>query len=420
MSHASNSRRNRVIALVVAIILLLLLLVRCPRTKPAAETPAPTVSTPAAAAAAQPAASTPGTPEPAEVLTAATVQIPAQVGAGAVFAAVWTGPDNRGDFLTIVKKDAPAHTSGAYTLTREGSPLKLLAPIEAGEWEVRYVATRSRTVLGRTPLTVVPAAATLEAVAQVTLDTPVTVAWTGPDNPGDYVTLVAKSEPDGKYGHYTLTNTGSPLKVTAPPAAGEGELRYMTGQGAKVLARRPIAIVMPEVALTGPTEAVAGSVVAVTWTGPANPGDYITVVAAGTPDGQYGNYTTVNKGSPLDVTMLMEPGAAELRYMTGRGAQVLARRPLRIVAAEISLSAPDRTAVGAPVTITWSGPANQGDYLTIVTKGTPDGQYGAYTQTTRGSPLTVLAPKAAGEAEIRYMSGQGAKVLARRAIAIDP
>lgn len=421
MSQSPKSRRNRVVAIVLAIlILLLLLLVRCPRSRPVAEAPGPVGAAPVAAATARSSAPVPGTPEPAEVLTPATLQAAAQVVAGAEFPVTWNGPDNNGDFLTIVRKDAPAHDSGAYALTRGGSPLALTAPIETGEWELRYVATRSRTVLGRLPLTVTPAGATIEAPAEVTLDTPVSVAWTGPANQGDYITIVAKDEADGKFGPYTLVNQGSPLKVTAPAKAGDAELRYMTGQGAKVLARRPLRIVAPDVSLSAPAQAVAGSAVAVIWTGPANQGDYITVVAAGARDGQYGNYTTVNKGSTLDVTVPMEPGDAELRYTTGRGAQVLARRAIRIVAAEVTLDAPASAAAGAPISIKWTGPSNQGDYLTIVTKGTPDGQYGAYTLTNRGSPLTVNAPKAAGEAEVRYMSGQGAKVLARRPISINP
>jgi Ca-activated chloride channel family protein len=56
----------------------------------------------------------------------------------------------------------------------------------------------------------------------------------------------------------------------------------------------------------------------------------------------------------------------------------------------------------------------------VVAKGTPDGQYGAYTVTSEGSPLKVKAPKEAGDGEIRYMSGQGGKVLARVAIRITP
>lgn len=413
-----NSRRNRVIAVIVAIILLLLLFVRCKRLEPASEQPTATAGVPAATVATSPSAPVTAAPTTPEKLTPATLQSPAQVVAGAVFSAAWTGPNNDGDFLTIVRKDAADRDSGAYALTKIGSPLELTAPIEAGEWELRYVTARSHTVLGRVALKVVPADATLDAPAEVTLDTPVTVTWTGPNNVGDYITLVAKEEADGKYGNYALTSTGPSVTITAPPKAGDGELRYMTGQGAKVLGRRPIRIVAPDVSLDAPANAVVGSAVPVKWTGPANPGDYLTVVAAGTKDGLYGNYTTVNKTSPLNVTMPMEPGDAELRYMTGRGAQVLARRPIRVVAAEVSLSAPASAGAGTPVSITWTGPNNPSDYLTIVAKGSPDGQYGSYTLTNRGSPLAVNAPKSAGEAEIRYMSGQGAKVLGRRTITI--
>ena len=72
------------------------------------------------------------------------------------------------------------------------------------------------------------------------------------------------------------------------------------------------------------------------------------------------------------------------------------------------------------MSITWTGPNNPGDYITIVPKGLPDGQYRDYATTSNGSPLTVKAPKDAGDAEIRYMTGQGGKVLARIAIEVNP
>ncbi len=418
---SENSRRRTVIAIVVVILVLLLLLLgRCQCTKPVAATPPPAQATPTGQPQAQASTPVPGAPEPAEVLSPATLQAVPQVVAGSEFPVAWTGPANRDDFLTVVRRGTPDRDAGAYALTREGSPLKMTAPIEAGEWELRYVTARSRTVLARAALVVTPAGATLDAPAEVTLDTPVSVKWTGPANEGDYITIVMQGTAEGKYGPYTTVNKGSPLTVTAPTTAGEAELRYVSGQGAKTLGRRSLRIVTPDVSLSAPAEAVAGSQVAVTWKGPANQGDYLTAVIAGTKDGLYGNYSTVNKGSPLDVTMPMEPGEAELRYMTGRGAQVLARRSIRIVAAEVSLDAPASAAVGTPVSVKWTGPNNAGDYLTIVAQGTPDGQYGPYTQTNRGSPLTVTAPKAAGESELRYISGQGAKTLARRPILITP
>jgi len=256
------------------------------------------------------------------------------------------------------------------------------------------------------------------AADSITLDTPLSVEWTGPDNPGDYITIVVPGAPDGTHGNYITTNRGSPLSITAPPDAGAAELRYMTGQGARVLARRPIQITVPEVSLDAPVQAIAGAAVPVAWKGPGNQGDYITVVPAGTPDGQYRGYTVLGKAATASVTMPIDPGPGELRYMTGRGARVLARRPILVVAAEVTLDAPATAAAGSAVSIEWKGSANQGDYITIVAKGAPDGTFGHYTQTSRGSPLTVNAPPTAGDAEIRYISGQGARTLARRAIRV--
>jgi Ca-activated chloride channel family protein len=415
-----NRRRRVVIVAIVAIIIVILLLLwRCKPVEPAAPpVAAAPAATPEAPAVSAPAEVTPAPAGLAEVLSPATVEAPREIGAGAKFEVTWTGPANDGDYLTIVVAGAPAGNYGPYTLTREGSPLKLTAPIDAGECEVRYVTAQSRTVLGSAKVTIVAAEATLVATDSITLDTPLSVEWTGPDNAGDFITIVAAGTRDGDHGIYTMTNNGTPLKITALPDAGAAELRYMTGQGRRVLARKSVMITTPDVSLDAAAQAIAGAAVPVSWKGPGNQGDYITIVAAGTADGQYGHYTTVNKGPTVDVLMPIDPGACELRYMTGRGAKVLARRPILVVAAVVTLEAPSTASVGTAVSIAWTGPANQGDYLTIVPADTPDGKFGQYTQASRGSPLTVKAPAATGDAEIRYISGQGARTLARRAIRI--
>jgi len=285
---------------------------------------------------------------------------------------------------------------------------------------VRYITGRSRTILGRAPVEVVTAGATLDAAPEVTLGAPFPVAWTGPNNKGDYVTIVAKDAPDAHYGSYTDADKPSPQSLTAPTLTGDAELRYVAGQGKTVLARRPIRIVMPDVSLSAPSDAIAGSTIQVAWTGPNNAGDYVTVVSVEIPDGQYGNYTVTSGGSPLKVVIPIMAGDAELRYMTGQGNRVLGRRPIKVVAAQVTLSAPPECAAGTPVSITWTGPNNPGDYITVVAQATPDGQYGAYTATANGSPLSVTAPKEAGDGEVRYMTGQGNKVLARIPIKVVP
>lgn len=409
------------IVVLLLLAVLVLLLVRC-RREETSVTPATVTQEPSEKmGAAVPVASEPAETKKAaeEVLTAATIEGPGEVGAGAKFAVRWTGPDNERDFITIVRPDAEDGAYGNYGDVRKGNPLELTAPIEAGEWELRYMTLRTRAVLGRAALRVAAEEATLEAPARAVSGSEVEVGWTGPDNAQDYVTVVRVGTPEGKYGNYAETKKGSPLRLKLPPEAGAWELRYVTGQGAKVLARRAIEVTEADVALSAPREVVAGAEVEVEWRGPNNAQDYITIVAKGTKDGQYGNYRETRHGSPLKVRAPIEAGDAELRYMSGQGARVLERKEIRIVAAEVSLSAVDAVKAGEAVEVTWTGPDHPGDYITIVPADWPEGRYAAYADTRRGSPVKIAAPKEAGAAEIRYVAGQKAKILARRALRVE-
>jgi len=415
-----RSRSVLIVVLLILLCLIALLFARCRQEKPkVVSVPSPAAPAPAASAVAS-APSAPAAATPDDVLTPATLHGPASVVAGAVFAVDWQGPNNAEDFITITPTDAPASSYGDYKPTRTGPRVELTAPVEPGPRELRYVAGRAGKILGRAPIEVLPAAATLSAPDQAVLGTTIRVTWTGPNNADDYITVVSRETPDGQYGNYTNTSKGSPLELTLPDDAGEAEIRYMTGSGRKVLGRRSLTITTPATDLTAPAEAAAGATIEVTWRGPDNPNDYVTVVPAGSPDGQYRNYTPTAKGSPLKLLLLIDAGPAELRYMTGSNGRVLARRPITLTPLAVSLDAASAASAGSTVEVKWTGPAYAGDYVTIVPASAAASVYAGYEYTTKGSPMKVPALKQPGPAEIRYVSGQGGRVLARRPILITP
>ena len=335
---SSRSRPILIIVLLLLALLALLFFGRCrPVTPPepirAAATPA---VVPAAMGNAPPAALFEPAPGTAERITPATVALPNEVAAGALFRVAWTGPDNAGDYVTVVRPDAVPAAFGSYRETRSGAALELTAPDESGSWEVRYVTGRSKTVLARAELKVNPVEAELSLASDVVAGAAFTVQWRGPTHAGDYVTVVPPGTPDGHYRSYAETTKGATLTLTAPIDAGEVEVRYVTGGQKRVLARRALRVVAAAVTLSAPAEARAGAPVAIAWTGPANSGDYLTLVPKATRDGQYGHYTDAGKGSPLLVKAPLEPGVAEIRYMSGQGARVLARREIIIGPAAIT------------------------------------------------------------------------------------
>ena len=355
---------------------------------------------------------------PPEIVTPVTIKATPSVLAGAAFPVGWTGPDNTGDYITIVAKGTPDDDDGNLAYTRQGSPVQLTAPIDPGEAELRYVAGRSHKVLGRAGIKITSIEVTLTAAAEATAGSNVSVAWKGPGNDGDYITIVPKAAGDGEYAQYSPTREGSPLVVLAPIDPGDAEIRYVSGTGHRVLARRLLLLRAAEITLTARDEVVAGASVEIAWKGPNNTNDYLTIVEKSKPDGGRSSIAYTAGGSRLTVTAPSEAGACEIRYMSGQGDRVLARRTLTTVVGEVTLSAANETVEGASVTIAWTGPNNENDYLTIVERSQPEGSRGSIAYTAGGSPLEVTAPGDACECEIRYVRGNDDKVLGRRPLKI--
>jgi hypothetical protein len=153
--------------------------------------------------------------------------------------------------------------------------------------------------------------------------------------------------------------------------------------------------------------------VPVTWSGPNNENDYITIVGKTVPDGRREGFAWTLGGSPLQVIAPGQPGDGEIRYVSGHDDKVLGRRAIRIVAARITLTAPARAPLGAPVAIEWTGPNNMNDHIAIVPKDAPDGTAGHFAWTAAGSPANVDPPDHPGPCEVRYINGQDDRVLAR-------
>ncbi len=93
--------------------------------------------------------------------------------------------------------------------------------------------------------------------------------------------------------------------------------------------------------------------------------------------------------------------------------------PLTVREVTATVQAPPVVAAGAGFTVEWTGPDHRRDYITIVTAGAPEGEYGEYARTTEGNPLSLRAPEAPGRYELRYNTGQSNRTLARQPVTVE-
>lgn len=85
---------------------------------------------------------------------AASLQGPADVRAGESFAVQWQGPNNGSDYITIVPRAAHEGASGNYAYAARGNPARIQAPLDPGDYELRYSTGQSHATLARASIRV--------------------------------------------------------------------------------------------------------------------------------------------------------------------------------------------------------------------------------------------------------------------------
>lgn len=164
----------------------------------------------------------------------------------------------------------------------------------------------------------------------------------------------------------------------------------------------------PRIELQAPADIAGGSEFQVTWVGPDSVGDYITIVPAGAPEGDWAEYSYTAAGNPVTLHAPYAPGQYEIRYATEKTDpdSTLGRVTISVTAVEVSVTAPATVDAGAQFEVSWTGPANPDCYVYLVPEGAPEGDWAGseWYYVSTGNPLTFTAPiqVPAGNYEVRF------------------
>jgi hypothetical protein len=263
------------------------------------------------------------------------------------------------------------------------------------------------------------AAVELQAPASAGIDSRIEVRISGEVDPRSFVSVVAPNTPEGRYEDYVYARSAT-LTVPGPAASGDFEIRLLGAERPySTLAKRPIRIEMPEVRMEAPEHVPIGTTFEVRWKGPSQSNEYITLVPTTAPDGKYEDYVyTRGDGSgSLSLTTPSEPGSYELRYMTGKRNVVIGRRALSVGDLAASLRFPPRVGMGAALPVEWTGPGNPRDYITIVAPDAGARDYSDYVYTTAPT-VSLTAPETPGAWEVRYLTADSSRILARASLTV--
>jgi len=352
----------------------------------------------------------------------ATLDAPASVPAGSAIKITWTGPGGQWDRIGIAPASAPDRPSPdtPQSTYATGNAVTIVVPDEPGTYEVRYFSSDPRTVLARRKVTVLPVTARLEAPASAIAGSSVNVKWTGPNNGSDRIYVVNAGAPEHTQTDVSVPVGPNPVPVTVPDAPGAYELRYVTAQSHISLARAPLTVTGATATITGPASAIAGSAVNVKWTGPNNGSDRIYVVKAGAPEHTPTDLSVPVGDNPARVTVPDVPGAYEFRYVTAQSHTTLARAPVTVTGTTATIKGPGTATAGTYFSVSWTGPGNDYDYITVSPKGSTEDRWANSSAVNHQSPTPLRAPLVAGAYELRYHTGQTHATLARDDLRVTP
>jgi hypothetical protein len=207
----------------------------------------------------------------------------------------------------------------------------VVALMFAATLAARYASAQATTI-EVTPPGTAPAGATI------------TVKWSGPNGPGDFITVVRQGARPSDYLDYKETGSGrapvNPVQLVLPAETGAYEIRYVRGNPRSVLATVPYAVTTVTATVDGPASVAPGARFEIAWQGPNGRGDWVTIVASGAAARTYGSYVDARNGRADDKTNRRtatlqapkEPGRYELRYVQ-QGTRVIGTRPIEVSAA---------------------------------------------------------------------------------------
>ncbi|MEO0625184.1 MAG: VWA domain-containing protein [Pseudomonadota bacterium] len=355
----------------------------------------------------------------------ATLTAPATVEAGARFEVAWTGPAYERDMIGVTAADqADPHYPHRFATRPEpvsdGTPLRVTAPTEPGQYVLEYAFGQNRRRLVAVPLEVVSVSARLTAPATAVVGETIEVGWTGPGYDRDIIAITPESAEDPNYPHRFASrkvqvSKGNPAKVQAPTEPGRYVIEYALGQDTSRLVSVPLEVTPATARLTAPASAAAGSVIEVAWTGPGYARDFVGVTSADQEDPNYPHRfatraTPTDKGNPARVQLPTAPGRYVVEYALGQDRSRLTAVEIEVTPVTATLTAPASAAAGSTIEVAWTGPGYPRDMIAVTSADAEDPNYahrfaGRPVQVSKGSPLRILLPETPGTYVIEYVLG---------------
>lgn len=335
----------------------------------------------------------------------------------------YSGPAERGDYIALVDAEGLERAHAWVPPGEEQGELTIQLTPGAGAHTLRYVGVlRDPSMLAERALELTLAEALIDAPDSVPQGSLVPLRVRGPVGRGENWVAISRSGTSvGEYLRWQLlVEPEQMMELLAPSEPGDYEIRFVLEGADAPLVVRPLRVSPAEIMISGPPEVSAADRFSVRAIGPKHGEFWITIVEADAGEGEYRSWAMLEAGrDDYELTAPGVPGQYELRYQLVNPLKVMARQPIKVLAASASWNGPDVVRAGEHFVFNASGPVGGGSYLTLVPAGSASGHYEEWQWTSEAGHYSWIAPAQSGLWELRYVLGDGS-VVASWSLLIEP
>ena len=171
----------------------------------------------------------------------ANLQLPAEIAAGATLSIGLERSGRAGRLHQHRQAGNAGYQLRSVCLSDAGQPgIGIKAPSRRATTWCATTSLAGYVVIASAQLKVTDVAATLEPAPTVGVGGDLTITWTGPKQPSDFISIDKPGAPDTTYGPYAYATQGSPAKIRAPDAPGDYVVRYHMAGGYRVIGSAPV------------------------------------------------------------------------------------------------------------------------------------------------------------------------------------
>jgi len=353
-----------------------------------------------------------------EKLGEAVITSPETIAAGSDFEIETTGPKNEKDFVALVPKDSTDSNDHLSYFYPKSDDYILTAPVEAGEYDIVYFADCGAD-LGRRSIVVTEVSANIVAPKTVAAGSDFTVEVDGPKNDVDFVAIVSSGSVEANDHLSYFYPKSDDYILTAPAEPGGYDIVYFADRE-KVLSRVSLSVTAVSANIIAPKTIAAGLDFKVELVGPKNDVDFVALITKNSTDPNDHLSYFYPKNDDYILTAPAEPGEYDIVYFVDD--KVLTRVTIEVTEVSASLSGvPENIIKGESFEITWTGPNNDGNAITILPKGSNNwnDHVGGSLYSMRGDKKSgkMTAPAELGEYDVVYWLNSD-KILDRKHILV--